>query len=78
MHPQDIRQEFLKIRDQPRERDEKIRNTPETVLARAAAILSGEYAVVRNVFDEMDKRLGSSWREGGVVDVSGSLGAGMW
>ena len=36
---------------------------PELALAKAAAFLPGEYAAVRNVLDEMDRRLGRDWKE---------------
>ena len=50
--------------------------------------MPGEYAAVRNVLREMKLRLGDDWLTaltsadgagtGGVVEVSGSLGSGVW
>ncbi|RXK34662.1 3-methyl-2-oxobutanoate hydroxymethyltransferase [Tremella mesenterica] len=50
----------------------------ETALAKVAAILPGQYAVVRNILNELDKRLESGWMDGPVIDVSGGSGAGIW
>lgn len=54
-------------------------------MAKAAGFLPGEYAAVRNVVEETERRLGFGWlraeREGEVpvvVEVSGGLGAGLW
>jgi hypothetical protein len=60
---------------------EKLQNTPALSLARAAAFLPGEYAVVRNVLEEIGRRVGEDWLEeagGDMVEVTSTLGAGLW
>jgi len=74
-------------------RERRKRAEPEMAMAQAAGFLPGEYAAVRNVVEEMGRRLGGGWwrgegvdKEGGeevgkapvVIEVSGGLGAGLW
>ena len=57
-------------------------------MAQAAGFLPGEYAAVRNVVGEMERRVGKGWWRGDlqrrkgnkpvVVEVSGGLGSGLW
>lgn len=65
------------------EEEQRQRSSAPAALAKAAAFLPGEYAAVRNVLREMRVRLGDEWlrvdgEEGGVLEVSGSLGSGVW
>ncbi|OCF32611.1 3-methyl-2-oxobutanoate hydroxymethyltransferase [Kwoniella heveanensis BCC8398] len=68
-------------------RSGKPRRTFESELAKAAGVLPGEYGVVRNVLEELGRRLGRDWldvvgrdreRVIEVVEFSGGLGPGMW
>lgn len=57
-------------------------NGPALAMAKAATILPGSYAVMRNVMGELSGRLGRDWMKGaegdGVVEVSGGYGPGIW
>ena len=68
-------------------------NGEALAIAKAATILPGDYAVMRNVMSELRGRLGRDWlgggrglgtggggggRHGGVVEVSGGFGPGVW
>ncbi len=74
-------------------RDGRKRAEPEMAVAQAAGFLPGEYAAVRNVVKEMDRRLVRGWWLGEqvavgsegekgkrpvIVEVSGGLGSGLW
>lgn len=72
--PNLIRRAFLALRENPQAADQikittrdrregKTRMVPEMMVAKAAAMLPGEYAAVRNVFEEMERRLGKGWIE---------------
>ncbi|RSH92152.1 hypothetical protein EHS25_008567 [Saitozyma podzolica] len=81
--PREVRQAFLSLltSSQSRAKKDKLQVTPGLALGRAAALLPGEYAAVRNVIEEMERRLGDDWlvkAGGGVVEVSSTLGAGLW
>jgi hypothetical protein len=41
----------------------------EEAVAKAAAFMPGEYAAVRNVLEELDRRLGSGWLEKAQAEV---------
>ncbi|WWD00559.1 3-methyl-2-oxobutanoate hydroxymethyltransferase [Kwoniella sp. B9012] len=94
-NPRTLRQSYLDLPSSPsgKMRDEKVdhrsskpRKTIESELAKASAILPGEYGVVINIYEEMDRRLGKGWLEKAgqegeikeVVEFSGGLGAGVW
>ncbi|WWC67921.1 3-methyl-2-oxobutanoate hydroxymethyltransferase [Kwoniella pini CBS 10737] len=94
-NPRTLRQSYLDLpaTASSRQRDEKVdhrsskpRKTIESELAKAAGILPGEYGVVRNIFEEMNRRLGKGWLESAmpaeevkdIVEFSGGLGAGLW
>lgn len=89
--PREVREHFLQLNPSTSTRsttsrrleDKRIRNTPASALAKAAAFLPGEYAAVRNVLQEVRQRLGrDQWRLDGkgkeAVEVSGTIGAGIW
>ncbi|WVQ98051.1 3-methyl-2-oxobutanoate hydroxymethyltransferase [Kwoniella sp. CBS 9459] len=96
-NPRQLRESYLSLPKGPQagkgkdsrvdHRSGKPRRTTESELAKAAGVLPGEYGVVRNVFEELSRRLGKDWvdvagrrREGSieVVEFSGGLGPGMW
>ncbi|WVF69805.1 3-methyl-2-oxobutanoate hydroxymethyltransferase [Kwoniella sp. CBS 6097] len=96
-NPRQLRESYLSLPKGPQagkgkdsrvdHRSGKPRRTFESELAKAAGVLPGEYGVVRNVFEELSRRLGNDWvdvagkeRERGieVVEFSGGLGPGMW
>ncbi|WWC86944.1 3-methyl-2-oxobutanoate hydroxymethyltransferase [Kwoniella dendrophila CBS 6074] len=93
-NPRTLRRSYLELPSSPsgKIREEKVdhrssrpRKTIESELAKAAGIMPGEYGVVRNVLEEMDRRLGKEWFSKGkqgeikeVVEYSGGLGAGLW
>nr|XP_019047204.1 3-methyl-2-oxobutanoate hydroxymethyltransferase [Kwoniella bestiolae CBS 10118]OCF26134.1 3-methyl-2-oxobutanoate hydroxymethyltransferase [Kwoniella bestiolae CBS 10118] len=94
-NPRTLRQSYLDLPSSPSQktREEKVdhrsskpRKTVESELAKAAGILPGEYGVIRNILEEMDRRLGTGWlervtQEGEITEVvefSGGLGAGLW
>lgn len=72
------------------EQEQRQRSSAPSALAKAAAFLPGEYAAVRNVLREMrvrlgDQRLGAegAMSQGeaggsGIIEMSGSLGSGVW
>lgn len=58
-------------------------NGEALAMAKAATILPGDYGVMRNVMGELRGRLGKGWLAGkagagGVVEVSGGFGPGVW
>ena len=70
--PNDIRQSFLHLQSltpeeirararKPRPSYPEIKTPVELQLAQAAAIMPGRYAAVRNVLEEMGRRLGKDW-----------------
>ncbi|WWD21480.1 3-methyl-2-oxobutanoate hydroxymethyltransferase [Kwoniella shandongensis] len=87
--PRQIRLSYLNLpASSPRARDRetkhdhrsgKPRKTLEGELAKAAGVLPGQYGVVRNVMEEMERRFGTGWLgDGEVVEFSGGLGPGVW
>ncbi|KAK8847388.1 3-methyl-2-oxobutanoate hydroxymethyltransferase [Kwoniella newhampshirensis] len=87
--PRQIRLSYLSLpASSPRARDRdtkhdhrsgKSRKTFEGELAKAAGVLPGQYGVVRNVMEEMERRFGKGWLgDGEVVEFSGGLGPGIW
>ncbi|WRT64791.1 3-methyl-2-oxobutanoate hydroxymethyltransferase [Kwoniella shivajii] len=93
-NPRTLRQSYLSLPSSSsrRSREEKVdhrssrpRKTVEGELAKAAGILPGEYGVVRNVFEELERRLGKGWLDRSttaekkeIVEYSGGLGSGSW
>ncbi|ODN85256.1 3-methyl-2-oxobutanoate hydroxymethyltransferase [Cryptococcus wingfieldii CBS 7118] len=88
-NPRDLRKSYLSLPDMPLPANapkpnprEKTFRTPEGELAKASAILPGEYSAVKNVLEEMERRLGSAWtkgvKEGEIVEFSPGLGSGLW
>ncbi|EIW71277.1 hypothetical protein TREMEDRAFT_42713 [Tremella mesenterica DSM 1558] len=75
--PRTVRKTFLDLLESS-PRKSKLLPSSETALAKVAAILPGQYAAVRNILNELDKRLESGWMDGPVIDVSGGSGAGIW
>ena len=62
-----VRQHYIRLHEQslkpPESRKKPRIIEPEMAVAAAAAFLPGEYAAVRNVLEEMDRRLGRDWLE---------------
>lgn len=56
---------------------QRIESTPALALARATTQLPGQYAVLYNIFRELESRLGKGWLDGEVVEVGG-VGSGAW
>lgn len=88
-NPRDIRKSYLALPNVPTpisatksERRDKPFRTPEGELAKASAILPGEYGAVKNVLEELERRLGREWltsaKEGEILEFSSSLGSGLW
>ncbi|OXG74970.1 3-methyl-2-oxobutanoate hydroxymethyltransferase [Cryptococcus neoformans Gb118] len=88
-NPRDIRKSYLALPSVPTpisvaksERRDKPYRTPEGELAKASAILPGEYGAVKNVLEELERRLGREWltsvKEGEILEFSSSLGSGLW
>ncbi|KAK4684645.1 3-methyl-2-oxobutanoate hydroxymethyltransferase, partial [Tremellales sp. Uapishka_1] len=87
-NPREIRDAFLSLLPPPgssapkpsgRERKAQPHSTPEVALAKAAAFLPGQYAAVRNILVELERRLGMDWMgDDGIVEFSGGSGPGLW
>lgn len=88
-NPRDIRKSYLALPNVPApisaaksEHKNKPYRTPESELAKASAILPGEYGAVKNVLEELERRLGRDWltsvKEGEILEFSSSLGPGLW
>ncbi|WVO16516.1 3-methyl-2-oxobutanoate hydroxymethyltransferase [Cryptococcus depauperatus] len=85
-NPRELRKSYLALpntfsvaQGKPERREGR---SPEMEVAKASAILPGEYGVVKNVLKELEKRLGREWLDdvskGGILEISSSLGSGLW